>query len=144
MELDDGFGDGWYLGRHVTGGGTGLFPGGKSGHPAIEEQKLNETKYTPQKYRLGLDDNQLLPQPFEPHCLHKQRCLNRPYWLRTAIPCAPRQRINLTSRVLQVRPRHRCQNLSANRSRHPAFQTLQSLYLRLLHHTNLILDFLGA
>lgn len=29
LELDDGFGDGWYLGRHLGLGTTGLFPGGK-------------------------------------------------------------------------------------------------------------------
>ena len=29
VELDDGFGDGWYLGRHLGQGTTGLFPGGK-------------------------------------------------------------------------------------------------------------------
>jgi hypothetical protein len=33
IELDDGFGDGWYLGRHLTSGLTGLFPGGKSASP---------------------------------------------------------------------------------------------------------------
>ena len=27
IELDDGFGDGWFLGRHLKTGGTGLFPG---------------------------------------------------------------------------------------------------------------------
>jgi hypothetical protein len=27
VELDDGFGDGWYLGKHLASGGTGLFPG---------------------------------------------------------------------------------------------------------------------
>lgn len=27
LELDDGFGDGWYLGKHLTTNGTGLFPG---------------------------------------------------------------------------------------------------------------------
>src|SRR5271155_5715693 len=26
-ELDEGFGDGWYLGKHLGSGGTGLFPG---------------------------------------------------------------------------------------------------------------------
>lgn len=26
VELDDGFGDGWYLGKHMTTGNTGLFP----------------------------------------------------------------------------------------------------------------------
>jgi hypothetical protein len=28
MELDDGFGDGWYLGKSLASGVTGLFPGG--------------------------------------------------------------------------------------------------------------------
>lgn len=28
MELDEGFGDGWYLGKHASTGKTGLFPGG--------------------------------------------------------------------------------------------------------------------
>lgn len=28
MELDEGFGDGWYLGKHLRHGATGLFPGG--------------------------------------------------------------------------------------------------------------------
>ncbi|RMZ77769.1 hypothetical protein DV737_g4188, partial [Chaetothyriales sp. CBS 132003] len=28
LELDDGFGDGWYLGRHLSRDATGLFPGG--------------------------------------------------------------------------------------------------------------------
>lgn len=27
-ELDEGFGDGWYLGKHTATGKTGLFPGG--------------------------------------------------------------------------------------------------------------------
>lgn len=27
VELDDGFGDGWYLGKHLMNGTTGLFPG---------------------------------------------------------------------------------------------------------------------
>jgi len=27
VELDEGFGDGWYLGKHLGSGGTGLFPG---------------------------------------------------------------------------------------------------------------------
>lgn len=30
VELDEGFGDGWFLGRHLTRGATGLFPGGES------------------------------------------------------------------------------------------------------------------
>ena len=28
VERDDEFGDGWYLGRHLTNGATGLFPEG--------------------------------------------------------------------------------------------------------------------
>lgn len=28
VELDNGFGDGWYLGRHLGQGVSGLFPGG--------------------------------------------------------------------------------------------------------------------
>jgi hypothetical protein len=30
IERDDDFGDGWYLGKHLTHGGTGLFPEGES------------------------------------------------------------------------------------------------------------------
>jgi hypothetical protein len=29
VELDEGFGDGWYLGRHLGQGNVGLFPGGR-------------------------------------------------------------------------------------------------------------------
>lgn len=29
IELDEGFGDGWYLGKHTVNERTGLFPGGK-------------------------------------------------------------------------------------------------------------------
>ncbi len=29
LELDEGFGDGWYLGRLLDNGTTGLFPGGR-------------------------------------------------------------------------------------------------------------------
>ncbi|EXJ85801.1 hypothetical protein A1O1_06170 [Capronia coronata CBS 617.96] len=32
VELDEGFGDGWYLGRHLGQGTVGLFPGGKMLH----------------------------------------------------------------------------------------------------------------
>ena len=28
IERDDDFGDGWYLGRHLTSGNSGLFPEG--------------------------------------------------------------------------------------------------------------------
>ncbi|RMZ86267.1 hypothetical protein DV736_g6505, partial [Chaetothyriales sp. CBS 134916] len=34
LELDDGFGDGWYLGRHMSRDATGLFPGAKPAKPA--------------------------------------------------------------------------------------------------------------
>ncbi len=29
IERDDDFGDGWYLGRHLTNGASGLFPEGQ-------------------------------------------------------------------------------------------------------------------
>jgi hypothetical protein len=29
IERDDDFGDGWYLGRHLTNGSSGLFPEGQ-------------------------------------------------------------------------------------------------------------------
>jgi hypothetical protein len=32
LELDEGFGDGWYLGRLLDQGTTGLFPGGRCFH----------------------------------------------------------------------------------------------------------------
>jgi hypothetical protein len=35
VELDDGFGDGWYLGKDVKTGVTGLFPGGVWLSPAL-------------------------------------------------------------------------------------------------------------
>jgi len=30
IERDDDFGDGWYLGRHLTNGNSGLFPEGQT------------------------------------------------------------------------------------------------------------------
>ena len=30
IERDDDFGDGWYLGKHLQNGKTGLFPEGKT------------------------------------------------------------------------------------------------------------------
>jgi hypothetical protein len=35
VERDDDFGDGWYLGKHLMNGNTGLFPEGKRPRPAI-------------------------------------------------------------------------------------------------------------
>lgn len=32
IERDDDFGDGWFLGRHMTNGNTGLFPEGAHSH----------------------------------------------------------------------------------------------------------------
>lgn len=38
VELDDGFGDGWYLGKELKGDTVGLFPGGmKLPLPPLEE-----------------------------------------------------------------------------------------------------------
>ncbi|PWY91134.1 polarized growth protein Boi2 [Aspergillus heteromorphus CBS 117.55] len=35
VELDDGFGDGWYLGKDLNTGSTGLFPGGRMQAPTL-------------------------------------------------------------------------------------------------------------
>ncbi len=35
VERDDDFGDGWYLGKHLTNGDTGLFPEGTAHIPVI-------------------------------------------------------------------------------------------------------------
>jgi hypothetical protein len=35
VERDDDFGDGWYLGKHLLNGNTGLFPEGKRHKPTI-------------------------------------------------------------------------------------------------------------
>jgi hypothetical protein len=40
VERDDDFGDGWYLGKHLTNGNTGLFPEGKRHIPTISIQPL--------------------------------------------------------------------------------------------------------
>ena len=32
IERDDDFGDGWFLGRHMNNGNTGLFPEGRHTH----------------------------------------------------------------------------------------------------------------
>lgn len=34
LERDDEFGDGWYLGKHLVNGNSGLFPEGASANPA--------------------------------------------------------------------------------------------------------------
>ena len=36
LELDEGFGDGWYLGRHVGDNRTGIFPGGKKSSDSLD------------------------------------------------------------------------------------------------------------
>lgn len=39
IEKDDDFGDGWFLGRHLTNAKTGLFPEGESAREAISKWK---------------------------------------------------------------------------------------------------------
>jgi hypothetical protein len=36
VELDEGFGDGWFLGRHIGTAATGLFPGGAFVSPFVK------------------------------------------------------------------------------------------------------------
>ena len=40
VELDHGFGDGWYLGRHLGREATGLFPGGMFQKPSFSGSLL--------------------------------------------------------------------------------------------------------
>jgi len=39
IERDDDFGDGWFLGRHMANGSTGLFPEGRSRHVMNQRRK---------------------------------------------------------------------------------------------------------
>ncbi|KAI1947323.1 polar growth protein [Ophidiomyces ophidiicola] len=43
LELDDGFGDGWYLGRHVVENRTGLFPGVYTTADTTSQPSLGKT-----------------------------------------------------------------------------------------------------
>jgi hypothetical protein len=43
VELDDGFGDGWYLGKDLNTGTTGLFPGGSAPEVAYFTEDLSLT-----------------------------------------------------------------------------------------------------
>ena len=40
IERDDDFGDGWFLGRHLTNGKTGLFPQGRYCHPPARPEMV--------------------------------------------------------------------------------------------------------
>lgn len=42
IERDDDFGDGWYLGKHLHGGNTGLFPEGI--HTAMDYEVFADAK----------------------------------------------------------------------------------------------------
>lgn len=49
IERDDDFGDGWFLGRHMNNGNTGLFPEGKQeciapSRPTMEDWNLLTTR----------------------------------------------------------------------------------------------------
>ena len=38
IERDDDFGDGWFLGKHMNNGNTGLFPEGKRMHSPLSHR----------------------------------------------------------------------------------------------------------
>jgi hypothetical protein len=46
IERDDDFGDGWYLGRHLTNGTSGLFPEGQLFKPYVSPYVLILTSYS--------------------------------------------------------------------------------------------------
>jgi len=84
-ELDDNFGEGWFLGRHMATGSTGLFPEGRSQHVVDQEGTLTVgSLHYPCAQR---------------YCLHSFRITN----VRCA-PCRPRgQRISPGGVVLVTR-----------------------------------------
>lgn len=57
VELDEGFGDGWYLGKHTATGKTGLFPGG------IHNSLLLETTYIARHFSTDFSAQFTLPSP---------------------------------------------------------------------------------
>ncbi|KAL1997817.1 hypothetical protein VTN02DRAFT_692 [Thermoascus thermophilus] len=65
IELDDGFGDGWYLGRHLADGGTGLFPGiytTATPRSSVRPSTVHDGETTPQaSRRASLADTQVVP-----------------------------------------------------------------------------------
>src|SRR2546421_2723925 len=77
VELDEGFGDGWYLGKHLGSGGTGLFPGVyttklPAGIPTLRLNGSNSRASLPsQPFVSGTSPSNQLPQdtrstPFSP------------------------------------------------------------------------------
>ena len=69
IERDDDFGDGWYLGKHIQNGVTGLFPEGRSA--SVEDKDLIAdtlfSKFTPPLLR---DPQTFSPRPFLRAKLH--------------------------------------------------------------------------
>jgi hypothetical protein len=45
IERDDDFGDGWFLGRHMNNGNTGLFPEGKHMHCIVNNALQGKLRY---------------------------------------------------------------------------------------------------
>ena len=66
VELDDGFGDGWFLGRHLGRDATGLFPGGMFHLDAILEACANECLV----YTAKLPQNIAAARPSSPTSLY--------------------------------------------------------------------------
>lgn len=63
VELDDGFGDGWYLGKDLSTGSTGLFPGGMKLESAYNLQRPHLTDWG---LPFLLQFTPLLPRGFPP------------------------------------------------------------------------------
>ncbi|KAL9115947.1 MAG: hypothetical protein Q9227_000315 [Pyrenula ochraceoflavens] len=70
VELDDGFGDGWYLGKHLSHGSTGLFPGGISKAliqgqrpPPVAQPNLQATKSASHASKNSISSQDATPQP---------------------------------------------------------------------------------
>ena len=70
IERDDDFGDGWYLGKHVQNGGTGLFPEGRSA--SVEDKEMvADTLFSKSTPLLHRDLPTFLPRPYLRTELHQ-------------------------------------------------------------------------
>ena len=63
IERDDEFGDGWYLGKHVQNGATGLFPEGRS-TSAGDKELIADSLFSKSTPPLLRDPQTFLPRPF--------------------------------------------------------------------------------
>lgn len=75
IELDDDFGDGWYLGRHLTRGGTGLFPGGNLPQRTTSNQDDLPLTQSSLHHQSSSCDPKPIPLPLE---FRLRRCHHSP------------------------------------------------------------------